>query len=80
MWVVYILECRRRVLYTGVTSDLARRTKEHKAGKGARFTRAFKPKSVVYSEAHATKRGAMQREAEIKSWPRRKKLALVRGR
>jgi putative endonuclease len=79
MWVVYILECRGRVLYTGVTSDLKRRTKEHKAGKGARFTRAFKPKKVVYSQAYATKRRAMQREAEIKSWPRQKKLALVGG-
>jgi putative endonuclease len=35
-WIVYILECADKTLYTGITNDLDRRMAEHEAGKGAR--------------------------------------------
>jgi predicted GIY-YIG superfamily endonuclease len=33
---------------------------------------------LVYVEEHLTRSTAMQREAEIKRWPRKKKLKLIR--
>jgi len=66
-------------LYTGVTNNLKRRFKEHKEGKGGRFTRTFIAKEILYSEQCFTKQEAFRREAQIKGWTRKKKLALING-
>ncbi|TSC70716.1 MAG: putative endonuclease [Parcubacteria group bacterium Gr01-1014_49] len=76
-YFVYILSCADGSLYTGVTTDVKRRFAEHKKGTGGRFTRARKVKRVVYTERHPDRSSAQKREAQIKSWPRKKKLALV---
>ena len=76
-WHVYILECSGGRLYTGATTDVARRLEEHRSGKGGKFTRAFGVVRLLYSEACQDKSGALMREAEIKRWPRARKLALV---
>ena len=78
MWYVYILECKDGSLYTGVTNDLERRFKEHQKGT-AHYTSYNSPKSVVYTELFPTKSEALKRESQIKSWTRRKKLALIAG-
>jgi putative endonuclease len=39
LWIVYMLECADKTLYTGITNNLDRRMAEHAAGKGARYTR-----------------------------------------
>lgn len=77
MYHVYILECVNKTLYTGITTDLKRRFAEHKAGKGARYTASKGVKMIRYSEAHPDRSSALKREAEIKKWPRAKKLALI---
>lgn len=77
MWHLYILKCSDGSLYTGVTTDVARRFKEHRDGKGAKALRAKRPVKVVYREKFPTRGLAQAREAQIKSWTRRKKLALV---
>jgi len=46
-WVVYLLECAGERLYAGITNDLAARFDAHRAGRGARFTKAFAPLRVV---------------------------------
>jgi putative endonuclease len=76
-YFVYMLECADGSLYTGVTTDLARRFAEHKEGIGSHFTRAKKAKRIVYSEPQPDRSTAQKREAEIKRWPRGKKLALI---
>lgn len=76
-YFVYLLECEDKSIYTGIATDVARRFEEHKAGKGARYTRAHGAKKVRYLESHATRSAALKREAEIKKLPRAKKLALV---
>ena len=76
-YVVYILECKNGTLYTGITTDLKRRFAEHKNGTGARYTRANPPKRIVYSKKLKTRSAASKREAEIKSWPREKKLEMI---
>ena len=79
-WYVYILEAQNKTLYTGITNDLAKRMTAHKIGKGARFTRIFGFKKLLYSEKFPGKIEAMRREAQIKRWPKEKKLALITGK
>jgi putative endonuclease len=76
-YFVYLLECSDGSLYTGITTDVTRRFNEHKNGIGSHFTRAKKAKRIVYSEEHASRSLAQKREAEIKKWPRKRKLALL---
>jgi len=78
MWYVYILECTKGTLYTGITKDLKRRFEEHKKKK-ARYTSYNPPKRIVYKEIFPTRSRASKRESEIKAWPRRKKLSLING-
>ena len=80
MYYVYILECEDGSLYTGITTDLARRFEEHVHGKGARFTRAKKPVRIVYSEEQEDRSSASKREAALKKLPRSAKLALLAGK
>ena len=77
MYLVYILQCGDKSLYTGITTDLKRRFAEHKAGEGGHYTAAKGVVKIVYSEKHADRSSASKREAEIKSWPRKKKLNLL---
>jgi len=77
-WHVYIIECKNKSLYTGITTDLQRRFSEHKRGAGCRFSAYNPAKKLVYSETFKTRSKAAKREAEIKSWSRQKKLELVR--
>jgi putative endonuclease len=78
-WVVYIVENERGALYTGVTTSVARRLAEHggRAGRGARFFRTGRPARLRYVEFAADRGGALRREAEIKRYDRRRKLALI---
>lgn len=77
MYFVYIIECKNGSLYTGITTDVARRFAKHRAGTGARYTRAQHAVRVVYTERKRNRSTASRREAEIKSWPRAQKLHLV---
>ena len=77
-WYTYILKCKDSSLYTGVTTDLNRRFKEHHA-KTTHFTSYNPPKEIVYRETFDLKSDAFKREAQIKRWTRKKKLALIAG-
>lgn len=79
MWYVYILECGDGSLYTGITDNLERRFEEHKSGKGGKFTHAFKVNKLLYSGPCGSKNDALKREAQIKGWTKKKKLALIAG-
>lgn len=79
MWHLYILECKNGDLYTGITDNLQRRFDEHRAGKGGHFTKSFGPKEILYSEKCPDKSVVLKREAQIKGWTRKKKLALIKG-
>lgn len=77
MYFVYIIECADTSLYTGMTTDVERRFNEHKNKNGGHYTSARAVVRVVYTEEHPDRSAATKREAEIKSWPRQKKLALI---
>ena len=79
MWFIYILETDDGRFYTGTTDDVSRRMAKHKDGKGAKFTRNFGFKELLYTEEFPTKSEALKREKKIQGWTRRKKLALMSG-
>jgi putative endonuclease len=79
-WFVYILRCKGNLLYTGITSDLKRRIREHRSGNGCRFTRCRIPVKLIYSEQVLGMSDALKREAAIKRFPRKKKLAVIRSK
>jgi putative endonuclease len=75
---VYILSNRHHtVLYTGVTSDIARRIHEHKEGRGSVFTRRYQLKRLVFVECFPTMLEAIEAEKCIKGRSRAKKIALI---
>jgi putative endonuclease len=77
---VYILASRSRVLYVGVTNDLARRVNEHKRGSVPGFTTRYRVTRLVYFEEFADIRDAIAREKEIKGWTRSRKIRLIENR
>jgi putative endonuclease len=77
-WIVYIVRCSDRTLYTGITTDVDERVKRHNARKGAKYTRARTPVVLVRTELMESESAARKREAQIKSWPRIKKESLIK--
>ena len=71
------LECGDGSLYTGITTDIKRRMKEHQGGRGAHYTAWKGVKRLLYSEPQNNRSTAQKREAVIKRWPRQKKLKLI---
>lgn len=71
--------CANNALYTGITTDLERRMREHNSGKGASYTRSFGPVKPVWSEPCRTKADALKLEALIKRLGRAAKLRLCGG-
>ena len=47
---MYVLECGDGSLYTGYTTDVEARLKKHQSGKGAKYTRARLPVTLLYQE------------------------------
>lgn len=78
-WYVYMLRCGDGSLYTGSTTDVARRLREHQNGTGAKYTLARPPVSLAYTEEAPDRSTAQRREAAIKKLPRKRKLALIEG-
>ncbi|PSQ45103.1 endonuclease [Halobacteriales archaeon SW_7_68_16] len=66
MHYVYVLRCADDTLYTGYTTDPERRTREHDAGEGAKYTRGRTPVRLVHVESFDSRSAAMRREAAIK--------------
>jgi putative endonuclease len=76
-WVYIVTNRPNGVLYTGVTSDIARRAWEHREGAVEGFTKKYGLKRLVYIERHEDIRAAIQREKNLKSWPRAWKVRLI---
>src|SRR6266571_4370946 len=75
---VYIMSSERQTIYTGVTNDLVRRVWEHKQRLVPGFASKYDCTRLVWYEATEDVRAAIEREKQIKSWVRRKKVALIR--
>ena len=76
---VYILTTKSNsVLYTGVTSDLKSRLKQHKIRKHRdSFSAKYNICKLVYFEIFDTIGDAIKREKQIKGGSRKKKISLI---
>jgi putative endonuclease len=78
MYYVYLLQCGDGSIYTGITTDVKRRFREHRDGKGGHYTGARGAVKILYTEKYPTRSGALIREAQIKRLSRDRKLKLFR--
>jgi putative endonuclease len=78
MYFLYILKCKDNSFYTGITTNVERRFKEHKKGDGGHYTSSRQVVKIVYTEQHPDRSSALKREAKIKGWRRGKKMALFK--
>ena len=79
-WFVYMLRCADNSLYTGITTDVERREKEHNGEKSVtKYTRVRQPVEVVYQEKSESRAEASKREAKLKKLKKHEKEALVLG-
>ena len=78
-WIVYILECSDKTLYTGITTNFEKRLEQHNSGlEGAKYTRARRPVKCVYQEKQKNRSEATKREMAIKKLRREEKLKLIK--
>ena len=79
MYYLYILECADKTLYTGITTDLARRMAEHGGKKlGAKYTSARRPVKLVYCQKFKNRSAASKAEARIKKLTKQEKLEMIK--
>lgn len=78
-WYVYILRCADDSLYAGVTTEPARRLRQHNGEivGGAKYTKLKRPVEMVWQEAHLDRSSACKREYAIKKMRRADKLRLI---
>ena len=78
-WVVYILRCSDQSLYTGITTDLKRRLKEHNYDnkRAAAYTRVRRPLTLIYNEEDTDRSNTSKREAQIKKMTKQEKEKFI---
>jgi putative endonuclease len=76
-WVLYLLECKGGSLYAGITNDLEARYAAHKAGKGARYTRARPPMRLIGVAPFPDRSSASKAEWQIKQLPKAQKRSFL---
>ncbi|RMG33254.1 MAG: GIY-YIG nuclease family protein [Gammaproteobacteria bacterium] len=78
-WHLYLIRCADGSLYTGITTDICRRLREHEEGRGARRLRGRAPLAVVFNEAVGDRSHALRLEHRVKRLRRSQKELLISG-
>jgi putative endonuclease len=78
-WHVYIILCSDDTLYTGITTDIERRMRQHALGQGAKYFRGRTPERLLYLEGGHDRSSASKRELSIKKMKRSEKDQLVKA-
>ncbi|WP_072138514.1 GIY-YIG nuclease family protein [Pantoea ananatis] len=76
-WQLYLIQTAAGMLYTGITTDVARRLGQHACGRGARALRGKGPLALVYACAAGDRSQASALEYRVKQLTRQRKLQLV---
>ena len=76
-WSHYVLECSDNSYYSGSSTDLNRRLKEHNRGKGAKYTRSRLPVKIIYYEGYPDRSSAQKAEAAFKKLNRKQKEQFI---
>lgn len=79
MWYLYLIRCRDGSLYTGISTDVARRFAAHRANRGARRLRGRGPLELVFAQPLGDRSLALRVEHRVKRWSRADKERLLRG-
>jgi len=77
-WVVYILRCADKSLYTGITNNIEKRFTAHSQGKAAKYTRSRRPVELLATSKTMDRVAAMRLELKIKKMPKEKKLPALK--
>lgn len=77
MWYVYIVECKDGSFYTGISTNVEQRIKDHDCGKGAKYTRGRGPVQLVYQCGFNDRAEASKEECRIKKLARQGKVKLI---
>jgi putative endonuclease len=76
-WVYILASDRNGTLYVGVTSNIAARIYQHKEGLAPGFTKRYGATRLVHVEPFENISYAIQREKNLKKWPRKWKIDLI---
>lgn len=80
-WFLYVIETASGALYTGITTNVERRFREHDGGKrGARALRGKGPLKLIYRQPVGSRSEALKREAWLKKQPAQTKRAWLEAR
>ncbi|MFC1542655.1 GIY-YIG nuclease family protein [Pseudomonadota bacterium] len=79
VWHLYLIRLNNGHLYTGITTDVERRFREHRKGKGAKFLRGREGLELVFDQAIGNRSAALKVEAAVKKLLKQKKEALING-
>lgn len=81
MYFLYILQCFDNTFYTGITTNLDRRIKEHNNSKlGAKYTKVRRPVKLVYSKDFLNRSEASIEESRIKKLSRSQKIDFIKNK
>ncbi len=80
-WFLYVVHCSDGTLYTGVTTDISRRIREHNTGsKGAKYTRTRRPVELVHYVDFDNRSSAQKAEHKFKKLTRKQKNEVINER
>ena len=79
IWWIYLIRTHHNQLYTGITTDVARRFQQHQESKGAKFLRGKQPLTLEWQSQARSHSHALRLEIAIKKWSKRKKEQLIQG-
>ncbi|MFC1920398.1 GIY-YIG nuclease family protein [Chloroflexota bacterium] len=79
-WHLYIVRCRDGSLYTGITTDVARRFAEHRenSNTGAKYLRGRGPLLLVFQKKVGSRSLALGVESKVKKLPKARKEELIK--
>ena len=77
-WFLYVLKCNDGTLYTGGTTNIQRRLKEHNtSARGAKYTKTRRPVNIVYWKPYKDQSSAQKAEYEFKQLTREQKEKII---
>jgi len=77
-WYVYLLECKDKTYYCGITKNIQGRINQHNAGLGAKYTRGRKPVKLICNSELMTKTNALKLEYKVKHVNKKFKKELIK--
>jgi putative endonuclease len=80
-WYLYMIECDNGSIYTGIAVDVVSRYLAHACGKGAKYTRAHKPRELLLAVRYPDRSVASRAEYDFKQLTaQQKRMWIARGR